>query len=107
MKLYNLAIRADEFRNGSTFQQIFGVSKDYYSFMKRNNITYPELEILRLLKQKDISKIRYLTNYTRSTLQEIAQYIPIDDFAKYAKKHRGKIDIYTYKDYLRFSSSTP
>ena len=103
MKLYNLAIRADEFRNGSTFQQIFGVSKDYYSFMKRNNITYPELEILRLLKQKDISKIRYLTNYTRSTLQEIAQYIPIDDFAKYAKKHRGKIDIYTYKDYLRFA----
>ena len=52
MKLYNLAIRADEFRNGSTFQQIFGVSKDYYSFMKRNNITYGELEILRLLKEK-------------------------------------------------------
>lgn len=103
MKLYKLALRADEFRNHGTFQQIFGVSKDYYPFMKRNNITYNELEMLRLLQQKDINKIRYLSNFSESVLKEIAGYINLDKFIKYAKMHRGKIDVHMYKDYLRFA----
>lgn len=56
MKLYNLALRSNEFNNYSSFEKIFGVTKDYYPFMKKNNITYIELKILRLLKEKILAK---------------------------------------------------
>jgi len=39
MKLYNLALSASDFKNNGSFQKIFGIPKDYYTFMKRNNIT--------------------------------------------------------------------
>lgn len=108
MKLYNLALRANEFSSHGSFQNIFGVSKDYYPFMKRYNITYTQLKILRLLKEKDINKIRYLERFVNygesiSDLEEISQYISLNRFIKYAKMHRGKVKTYLYKDYLRFA----
>lgn len=103
MKLYNLALNAEDFYKNGSFQNIFGVPKDFYPFMKRNDITYKELKILRLLKQKDIKKIRYLSNYNVDNLEEISKYISLDKFIKYAKMHRGKVKDYLYKDYLRFA----
>lgn len=107
MKLYNLALKASEFKSTGSFQEIFGVSKDYYPFMKRNNITYMQLKILRLLKEKDIKKIRYLERYTSygSThdLEEVSNYISLNRFIKYSKMHRKNIRMYLYKDYLRFA----
>lgn len=107
MKLYNLALKASEFKSTGSFQEIFGVSKDYYPFMKRNNITYVQLKILRLLKEKDIKKIRYLERYTSygSThdLEEVSNYISLNRFIKYSKMHRKNIRMYLYKDYLRFA----
>ena len=108
MKLYNLALRAEEFRNKGSFQEIFGVSKDYYPFMKRNNITYLQLKILRLLKEKDIKKIKYLQHFVNygdsiSDLEEISNYISLNRFIKYSKMHHGKVKTYLYKDYLRFA----
>lgn len=109
MRLYNLALRTTEFRNKGTFQEIFGVSKDYYTFMRRYNITYKQLKILRLLKEKDIKKIRYLEKFisygdTTEDLEEIANYISLDRFIKYSKKRHRKVETYIYKDYLRFAS---
>lgn len=107
IKLYNLALETSEFKSKGSFQEIFGVSKDYYTFMRRNNITYTQLKILRLLKEKDISKIRYLEKFTNygSTynLEEISKYISLNRFIKYSKMHHRKIDISLYKDYLRFA----
>lgn len=107
MKLYNLALNANQFSSSGSFQDIFGVSKDYYSFMKRNNITYRQLQILELLQKKDISKIKYLERFSSyknvDNLQEVSQYISLDRFIKYAKMHKGKVDIHLYKDYLRFA----
>lgn len=108
MKLYNLALKANEFSSHGSFQNIFGVSKDYYPFMKRYNITYTQLKILRLLKEKDINKIRYLGKFVNygesiSDLEEISKYISLNRFIKYAKMHRGKVKTYLYKDYLRFA----
>ena len=98
-------IKMKGFRN---FENVFGVPKSYYGFMKRNNITYLQLEILRLLKECNISKIRYLQRFADyygkiDKLTEIANYINLNKFIKYSKKHRGKIDIYMYKDYLKFA----
>lgn len=108
MKLYNLALRADEFRNKGSFKEIFGVSKDYYPFMKRNNITYLQLKILRLLKEKDMKKIKYLQHFVSygesiSDLEEISNYISLNRFIKYSKMHHRKVKTYLYKDYLRFA----
>lgn len=108
MKLYNLALREKEFTSKGSFQDIFGVSKDYYPFMKKHNITYRQLKILRLLKEKDIKKIRYLekfTSFSESTddLEEISNYISLNRFIKYSKLHHGNVETYLYRDYLRFA----
>lgn len=108
MKLYNLALNANQFSCSGTFQNIFGVSKDYYQFMRRNNITYKQLKILKLLQEKDIKKIRYLemfANYGDSIydLEEISNYISLNRFIKYSKMHHKNIKTYLYKDYLRFA----
>ena len=108
MKLYNLALKANNFSCSGTFKTIFGVPKDCYQFMKKYNITYRQLKILQLLKEKDINKIRYLekfVNYGDSTydLEEIAKYISLNRFIKYSKIHHGKVSTYIYKDYLRFA----
>lgn len=110
MKLYNLALRARKFENIGTFQKTFGVSKDYYPFMKKYNITYKQLQILKLIKEANIDKIRYLENFinygdSTSNLEEISQYISLNRFIKYSKMHHGKVEIYLYKDYLRFAKS--
>lgn len=108
MKLYNLALRANEFYYTGSFQNTFGISKDYYPFMKKHNITHKQLKILRLLKEQNINKIRYLekfVGYSENTddLEEISKYISLSRFIKYAKMHHGKVATYLYKDYLRFA----
>ena len=107
MKLYNLSLKANEFSTSGSFQSIFGVSKDFYPFMRRNNITYRQLEILRLLQEKDMNKIKYLEKFTNYNgiynLQEISDYISLNRFIKYARLHHSKIDASLYKDYLRFA----
>lgn len=108
MKLYNLALRVDEFKNYGNFQNTFGVPKDFYPFMKKYNITYLQLKLLQLLKEKDIKKLRYLqkfVTYGDSTydLEYISNYIRLDRFIKYAKIHHGNVDMSVYKDYLRFA----
>ena len=108
MKLYNLALRSEELRGTGSFQEVFGISKDYYQFMKRNNITYLQLKLLRLLKEKDIKKIKYLQQFVGYgdsiyDLEEISNYISLNRFIKYAKMHHSKVNTSLYKDYLRFA----
>ncbi len=110
MKLYNLALREKEFRNKGSFKDIFGVSKDFYPFMKNHNITYVQLKILRLLQEKNMSKIKYLQKFVgygedTGILEEIAGYIGLNRFYKYAKMHHGRVDKYMYRDYLGFAKA--
>lgn len=109
LKLYNLALEAYWCNPKGSFQSIFGVPKTFYSFMKRNNITYRQLKILRLLQEPNISKIHYLESFSSyhndetDTLEEITKYININRFIQYSKMKHHKIDIHMYKDYLRFA----
>lgn len=108
MKLYNLALRYEEFYEKGNFESIFGVPKSYYKFMKRHNITYLQLKILALLKECNINKIRYLQKFTGyfeniDNLKDIADCINLNKFIIYTKKRRGKIDIDIYKDYLKLA----
>lgn len=104
MKLYRLTLEARKFVSKGNFEKRFGVPRDFYSFMKRHNITYKQLEILQLLKEKDIKKIKYLENFNVSDLQDISRYISINRFIRYAKSRHRKVQTYLYKDYLKFAS---
>lgn len=108
MKLYNLALSINEFNCSKSFKDVFGVSKEYYSFMKKHNITYIQLKLLKLLQEKNFTKIKYLEDYVSysgrtDNLEEISKYISINRFIKYSKMCHKNIDIYLYKDYLKFA----
>lgn len=99
--LYNLSLEASAFDKRGNFESRFGVSKKFYLFMKKHNITLDELDRLKILKQEDIRKVRYLLNCQVEYLEEVIKYINIDKFIEYSKKIGG-FDINTYIDYLRF-----
>lgn len=109
LKLYKLALNAYWCNPKGSFQSIFGVPKTFYQFMKRNNITYRQLKILRLLQEPNIKKIHYLETFASyyndeiDTFEEISKYIKLDRFIQYSKMKHHKIDIHMYKDYLRFA----
>lgn len=60
-KLYNLAF--SNFKYMGSFYKSFGVGRDYLDFLVDNDITKEELEILKLIKIKDITLIRELNSY--------------------------------------------
>ncbi len=106
LKLYNLAVDASKFASNGSFNQIFGISKDYYEFMKRNNITFEELKILRTLKEKNIRKVRYLNEYDRDEIiDEIVKYISINKLYDYLIMNKGDVHLSTYRDYLKFAKA--
>lgn len=103
-KLYNLAIESRRIYGNGKFENIFGVSKTFYPFMKKYNITIKQLDRLKILKETDIKKIRYLERYSFNALEKICKYISINRFIKYAKMNRSKVDTHMYGDYLKFAS---
>ena len=100
LKLYKLALESYWCNPKGSFQSIFGVPKTFYQFMKRNNITYRQLKLLRILQETNIKKIHYLEtfySYYRDetyTFEEIAKYISLNRFIKYSKIKHHKIDIH-------------
>lgn len=99
LKLYNLADDADSFWTTGTFNKIFGVSKDFYEFMKKHNITKEQLDILKLYPVKNIRTIKFLEQY-KYTIEEIKDYTSLDNFIYYFRKNRLK-DSHMYLDYLQ------
>lgn len=102
MKLYNLAKYTEKFWTTGTFYNIFGISKDYYEFMRKYNITYDELEKLRIYNTKDIKILRFLNKFNTYDLRQIKEYTKLDNFIKYFKENKLK-DSTMYLDYLRFA----
>jgi len=101
LKLYNLAMDAYKFENKGSFKKIFGIGKDYYEFIKKHNLDYSELKMLKLYPTKNIRTLRFLMKH-KYVLQEIQEYTSIDNFIKYfRKKHLS--DAHLYRDYLGFA----
>lgn len=98
MKLYSLAESADEFRKGKNFEEIFEVSKSFYLFMKKYDITYNQLKILRIIKKEDIKLIKKLLDF--NDLERLSRYVNIEE-AYYKVLKFNKNREYEYLDYLR------
>lgn len=97
LKLYNLAIDVDMLNAGKNFQEVIGISKEYYPFMLHHKITYNQLKVLRIIKKQDIKLINNLTNF--SSLEELSKYVDIETayrkVLRINKNHKNE-----YLDYL-------
>lgn len=115
MELYTLIKRGINIINkGKTFNEIFGVPKDYYSLMKEIDIDPEELIALRQYKTKDKDLLRFL-GFLVSELQfccyedrikEVKWFFDIykndmERLREYITKK--EIDIIDYYDYLKWA----
>lgn len=101
MGLYNLALVPKEFNVKGSFEKRFGIDKSYYPFMKKHNINFEELKILRLYKKMNIAKLKYLTSFPEYKLEKIIKFITLDKFIDYSMSNK-KFDMDLYLDYLSF-----
>lgn len=98
LKLYNLAESADKFVYGKRFEEIIGVPKTFYEFIKKHNLNYRQLEVLRLIKTKNIKLINRLTHI--NNLEELSRYVNLEKaYYNVLKFNRNRE--YEYLDYLR------
>lgn len=103
-ELYKLAIECPEkFNTKGNFEKRFGISKDYYKFMKKHNINYNELKILKITKRANIAIIRdilKMSNFDTEDLENVSTYIDLIKMREYSKKQKN-FSIYNYLDYIR------
>ena len=103
MGLYKLAIECPEkFNIIGNFEKRFGVNKSYYNFMKKHDITYNELYILKIIKRANISIIRGILKMSDSMhdLETISKYTDLVKLKEYSKTQKD-FSIYSYLDYIR------
>lgn len=102
--LYNLALsRPKEFDKKGSFEKRFGVNKKFYSFMKKHDISYNELQVLQIIQRPNIAKIRRLLRISNSNimdLQEANSYTILIKLEEYSKKQKY-FSIQNYLDYIR------
>lgn len=98
MKLFHLARDADKFNRGNNFQEVFGISKAFYPFMRKHDITYKQLEVLKLLQKEDIKLINKLLHITN--LEQISRYVDLEQAYYKVLRIKGNRE-YEYLDYLR------
>lgn len=101
--LYKLALDCPEsFNEKGNFEKRFGVKKEYYKFMKKNNIAYDELQVLRLIDKPNIRIIRKLLKLSDDSvrdLEETHNYIKLIKLYEYSKKQK-EFSISNYLDYI-------
>ena len=102
MGLYKLAVEYPEKFNGKgSFEKRFGINKTYYNFMKKHNISYKELYILKKIKMANIAIIRDILKMSDSIedLETVSGYIDLIKLKEYSKKQK-RFSIYNYLDYI-------
>lgn len=98
LELTNLAIDCDEFTNKGSFENRFGVTKDYLPFMVKYNSTYNELEVLQVIKHKNIRIVKKLSRL--SNFKELSTYLNME---KALSNGLNETNEHLYKDYLDFA----
>lgn len=103
LKLYNLALNhAEWFFEKGSFEKKFGVKKNFYDFMKKHDISYEELYVLKLIQRPNIEIIRSLLRISFSNLNDLEKannYISLVKLAEYSKT-QNNFSIQLYLDYI-------
>ncbi len=104
MGLYKLATKYPEkFNEKGSFEKRFGISKDYYKFMKNHNIDYDELTILKITKRVNIAIIRDILKMSDDDIEDLevaSRYIDLIKLREYSKKQKN-FSLVNYLDYIR------
>lgn len=102
-KLYKLAFSCPEKFNGKgSFEKRFGVKKAFYNFMKKHNISYEELCVLKLIQRPNIEIIRTLLKmsyYNLKDLEKVNNYIDLVKLEEYSNT-QCRFSIQSYLDYI-------
>lgn len=102
MKLYSLALTCPYLFLYKNFKDNFGVDKKYYKFMKENNITGDELEILKIIKEPNKELIDYYSSNSYLAI-ELSKYVKLDKLKKYLESQKLSNDyLYEYRDYISY-----
>lgn len=102
MKLYALSLDADKFYKGNSFQTVFGVPKSFYQFIRRYNLNYKQLEVLRLIQKEDITLLNKLVKV--HDLDKLARYVDLEE-AYYKVLSIKNNTEFEYLDYLRMAKT--
>lgn len=100
MKLYNLALCPETFKNKKNFnERFFGLTKDYISFIRKYNLNLDELITLSFIKTKNINLLKKFDSVSEDILKNLkskninfSKLIKFTDFS-YKNCHE-------YMDYL-------
>ena len=100
--LFQLAFYSLNQLKGKSFIEIFGVEKEFLPFMRENNITYSQLEALRICKIADLELVEYTiqNKYKIEFIQSMVS-LSVSEIKNYLES--GDHDISDYADYLRFA----
>lgn len=99
MKLYNLALCPEEFKNKSNFNERFkGLSKDYIPFIQEYNLDIEQLKILSILKTKNYNFIKRLESLSIGELKELDKKVNIITLLN--KTNFNTYNFNEYRDYL-------
>lgn len=102
MKLYNLALCPEEFKNKKNFNERFmGLTKDYIPFIQQYNLDIDELEILSKLKIKNYNFIKRLKNLSSENLEYLNGKVNLITLLN--KTNFDSSDFFEYRDYLNMA----
>ena len=101
-ELYELALdNPKQFNTKGNFEKRFGIGKEYYTFMKKHNITTNELNILIETKRKNIRIIREILKMGDiDDLEKVSKYVKLEQLLQYKKKQK-EFSLPSYLDYIR------
>lgn len=99
---YKLSLCPKTFNKKGSFEQRFGISKEYTEYIKHHNLNINQLEILKLIKDKNIKLIKYYAEFIQSDYNFFRKN-NIDLKLLYKKTNISRDNLYEYKDYIGFA----
>lgn len=99
---YKLAFCPKTFNKKGSFENRFGIGKEYAKYIKNHNLNIIQLEILKLLKEKNIKIIKYYAEFIQSDYNFFREN-NIDLKLLYKKTNINSNNLYEYKDYIGFA----
>lgn len=101
-RLYNLALCPKSFANKNSFEERFmGLSKSYFSFIRKYNLDIDELKALSVIKVKDINLVKRVKIFHDCEI--LARY-GVDFCKVFDLTNLNLINYVEYKDYLKFAT---
>lgn len=101
--LFELALDCPEkFNVKGNFEKRFGIGKEYYKFMKKHNITYEELMVLKSIQRPNIRIIRNIIKWastSKERIEKLANIVNLIDLMEYSKNQKN-FSLYNYEDYI-------